>query len=135
MSQAKQKVSELKKLAKKKFRSLRRFCKLANKNYYEVNLFLTNFTNNPTEERANVYNDLYRSIEEMDEEEKLDIEVTEDQIQKVKEGIDKEFGTVGEFIRQNPEYTKYQMSRFLNGKVKTNRNELIKQLITKFSNK
>lgn len=132
MSQAKAQVNELKRLAKNKFRSLRRFCKLANKNYYDVNLFLTNFVNNPTPERAEAFNNLMKSIEEMDEGRKLNNEITQDQIQQVKAGIDKDYGTVGEFIRQNPGYTKYQLSRFLNGKIKTNRNDLIKKLITKY---
>lgn len=128
MSEAEKIVEDFKVEVKKKCKSLRRYCKLSGEGYYDLNLLLTNYVNNPTQDRANAINTVIEKFRAFDVVDKVEGEVSKDDVEKVAEFLEQNYQKVSLFMKEHPQFDKFFISRFLNNKVKTTNNPLVNEL-------
>jgi len=127
MSEAEKIVKDFKIEVKEKCKSLRRYCKLSGENYYDLNLLLTNYVNNPTQSRADAINGIIEKFRMFDNV-YLEGEVSKHHVEKVKSYMEKNNLNATSLIEKHPDFDKFFISRFLNHKVKTKKNPLVDQL-------
>ena len=121
-------IEQLKKKIKTKFRTVSRFCKIANVDRQEIQKFFQSARNKMTpekEERIKYYYNLV--VENSNGQDQADLTVS---IRKRIKMAIRSRGGVNQFVDENPEFNVNSIYQIINGNRKTI-NNTVKQLMTK----